>query len=84
MLSDADSKENAESKLLKVNFAFSKITSSLSTEAMVGADVFLQFTFSSAKFYFQHAGSLLSAYCILSASLNTSQRPNLGMQVCEA
>ena len=28
---------------------------------MVGADVFLQFTFSSAKFYFQHAGSLLSA-----------------------
>ena len=37
---------------------------------MVGADVFLQFTFSSAKFYFQHAGSLLSAYCILSASLN--------------
>ncbi len=37
---------------------------------MVGADVLLQFTFSSAKFYFQHAGSLLSAYCILSASLH--------------
>ena len=37
---------------------------------MVGANVLLQFTLSSAKFYFQYAETLLSAYCILSTSLN--------------
>ena len=45
---------------------------------MVGADVLIQFTFSSAKVYFQHAKNLLSAFCILSASLNPYHWDNTG------
>ena len=56
---------------------FCKITLSLSTDSMVGANVLLQFTLSNAKVYFQHAEIFLSAYCILHRSTPKPSHHNM-------